>query len=106
MLHLGMPLGEVIAASTINPARAIGWSDRIGTLAVGRGADVTVLKLEDVNLELEDSGAQLRTMKQLLVAMAVWRDGRPGAITRPRSFPNPQSLETRKPWRERLVVRD
>jgi dihydroorotase len=106
LLHLGMPVNDVIAASTINPARAIGWADRIGTLGIGRGADVAVLKLEDVNFELEDAGAQLRTMKRLLVARAVWRDGRPSQITRPRSIPNPEVIQSRKAWRERLVVRD
>jgi dihydroorotase len=41
-LMLGMTLSEVVAASTIQPAQLIGWEDRIGTLGVGRGADVTV----------------------------------------------------------------
>lgn len=106
MLHLGMPLNGIIAASTINPARAIGWSDRIGTLGVGRGADITVLRIDDVNIELEDAGAQMRTIKRLLVAKAVWREGRRGRITRPRALPNPESIQTRKMWRDRLAVHD
>lgn len=33
-----------IRAATQGPAKAIGWDDRIGSLAVGRAADVTVLR--------------------------------------------------------------
>ena len=54
MLYLGMPLGEVIRGATVAPAEAIGWSDRIGTLGVGREADVAVLSLDDVDMDLED----------------------------------------------------
>jgi dihydroorotase len=46
-LHLGMPLEELIRASTIRPAQAIGWDDRIGSLATGKAADVALLALED-----------------------------------------------------------
>src|SRR6266542_2625289 len=67
-LHLGMPLEEVIRASTIRPAEAIGWGDRIGTLAVGRTADVTVLALEGGAFPLGDSDKKLETAKQRLTA--------------------------------------
>ena len=56
-LGLGLGLGaEVIRASTSTPATAIGWGDRIGTLGLGRTADVTVLRAEDLEkpLPLED----------------------------------------------------
>jgi hypothetical protein len=46
-LHLGMSLSQVVAASTAAPAAAIGWADRIGSLGVGRAADITVLHLEE-----------------------------------------------------------
>ena len=67
-LHLGMPLEEVIRASTIRPAEAIGWADRIGTLAVGRTADVSVLALEEGAFPLSDSRKNQETAKQRLVA--------------------------------------
>jgi dihydroorotase len=54
-LHLGMPLADVIRASTIRPAQAIGWDDRIGSLEVGRTADVAVLALEEGEFTLSDS---------------------------------------------------
>ena len=45
LLHVGMPLSEVVRASTITPAAAVGLDDQHGSLAVGRAADVTVLEL-------------------------------------------------------------
>ena len=106
LLHVGMPLEEVIKGSTVDAARAIGWEDRIGTLGVGCEADVVVLALEDVNVELEDCHAQMRRVRQRLVAEAVWRAGEPGEITRPKCWPNPELLETARVWRSRMVVRD
>ena len=37
-----MSIEAVIEAATIVPATAIGWADRIGTLGVGRCADIAV----------------------------------------------------------------
>ena len=98
MLHLGMPLAEVIRRSTIVPAAAIGWSDRIGTLGAGREADVAVLDLQEADMDLEDCQGQMRRVGRRLVATAVWRAG----VWRPRS-PNraafPTGAESRSPGR-------
>ena len=84
LLHLGMPLPEVIRCSTIAPAKAIGWANRIGTLGLGREADIAVLELESTeNLELEDCNGQWRKIAQRLVARSVWRSGEPGLMTQP-----------------------
>ena len=45
MLMIGMPLAEVIRASTSTPAKAIGYAGKIGTLQVGLEADVAVLEI-------------------------------------------------------------
>jgi len=105
LLHLGMPLGEVIKATTIAPARAIGWSDRIGTLDLGREADVTVLNLDVVDVEMEDCQAHMRGLRQRLTADAVWRAGEPGAITQPPRWPNRERIAEWEAWRPFLVVR-
>ncbi|HET7342706.1 MAG TPA: amidohydrolase/deacetylase family metallohydrolase [Methylomirabilota bacterium] len=44
-LGLGFTLPQVVAMSTSNPAMAAGVADRLGRLAVGRQADVSVLDL-------------------------------------------------------------
>jgi dihydroorotase len=70
MLHLGMDLPAVIAAATINPARSIGWQDRIGSMKPGMTADIAVLKLEEGAFELSDSHHVLETVPRRL--SAVW----------------------------------
>lgn len=44
MLALGLPLGHVVAMATSNAAKMLGMEDELGTLAVGRIADVSVLE--------------------------------------------------------------
>jgi dihydroorotase len=53
-LHLGLSLEQVLAACTINPARVIGWQDRLGSLEAGREADIAVLQLMDEPTRLRD----------------------------------------------------
>ena len=106
MLHLGMPLSEVIRRSTIAPAAAIGWSDHIGTLGAGREADVAVLDLEEADMDLEDCQGQMRRVGRRLVATAVWRAGVAVEVTAPRSFPNRRRIEeSRENW-PKLEIRD
>ena len=45
MFALGIDTADVIAMATRNPARAIGRLDELGTLAVGRSAEISVLRL-------------------------------------------------------------
>lgn len=61
LMHLGMPLTEVIRASTINAATAIRKTDR-GTLKPGTLGDATILDLEQGRFEITD------VMKETLVA--------------------------------------
>jgi dihydroorotase len=74
-VHLGMPLTRVIRASTYEPARAMGLGERFGRLAVGRQADVTLLRLEEGRFELTDVENQVRIARQRLVAEAVFKRG-------------------------------
>jgi dihydroorotase len=52
-LAIGMPLTEVIRASTINPALAVRKTDR-GTLVPGTLGDATVLEIENGKFRFED----------------------------------------------------
>ena len=53
-LHLGLSLDKVVAACTVNPARTMGWEDRIGSLEVGRVADVAALEIVERAIRLRD----------------------------------------------------
>jgi dihydroorotase len=71
-LTLGLPLEEVIAACTINPARAIGWENRLGSLAAGREADIAVLQLVNEATRLRDCvGAEINAAQRIAARWTV-----------------------------------
>ncbi len=53
-LNLGLSLSEVIERATINPARAINRADSLGTLDVGREADLAVFEIVEGDHEFKD----------------------------------------------------
>ncbi len=78
-LAIGMPLVEVICASTINPARAVRKTDR-GTLTPGTLGDATILDVEkgrfafpDVLGEIREGGEHLRC-RGIVLGGRWWRD--------------------------------
>ena len=54
-LHGGMAMPDIVAASTSTPARAIRRADTIGSLAVGRRADIAVFRIEDGSYDYIDA---------------------------------------------------
>jgi dihydroorotase len=54
MLALGMPLAKVIATVTSNAARALRLGESLGSLQVGREADISVVELEHGDFTLVD----------------------------------------------------
>ena len=76
LLHVGMPINEVIKAVTETPAKAIHRNHLIGSLRVGRDADITLCRIEDCNVEMEDCSGQIRTLKQRIKPVKVWRAGK------------------------------
>jgi dihydroorotase len=54
-LALGLSLEQIIAACTSSPARAIGWQDRLGSLELGREADIAIVEVIDELVNLHDS---------------------------------------------------
>lgn len=108
-LHLGMPLEDIVAATTARPAAAFGCEARCGSLSAGAEADVSVLRIDDVDVELEDCHRQRRRVRQRIVPLAVWRAGEAYPIALPPLWPDPNSgrpgdlatLEIRDPdWQE------
>ena len=55
MLALGLSLDQVVPMVTSNPAQMLGREDEIGTLKVGREADVSVLKELSGRFALRDN---------------------------------------------------
>ena len=74
-LALGMPLDQVIAASTWNPAKEI-KREELGNLSVGSPADVAVLRLEKGDFGFSDHfGARYRGKQKLICEMTL-REGK------------------------------
>jgi len=74
-LPLGLSLEQIIANCTINAARAVGWQDRIGSLEVGREADIAVLQILDDPITLRDSVGAEKLHKQRIAAKWTIRAG-------------------------------
>ena len=71
-LALGFPLEDVIRMATVNPASAFGMEDTLGSLAVGRAADVTVLGEHTGDWVFHDTeGQTLAGSKALVPALTV-----------------------------------
>ncbi|MDZ4802894.1 MAG: amidohydrolase/deacetylase family metallohydrolase [Bryobacteraceae bacterium] len=73
-LNLGMPLKQVIAASTWNPAREI-KQETLGNLSVGAPADIAVLRLEKGNFGFTDHSGMRMKGNQKLTCEITFRDG-------------------------------
>jgi dihydroorotase len=74
-LSLGLSLEQIIANCTIHAARAIGWQNRIGSLEVGREADIAVLQVIDEPVKLRDSLGAEKLHKQRIAAKWTIRAG-------------------------------
>ncbi len=75
MMALGLSLEEVIPMATINAAKMLGMDDEIGTLGVGRGADVTVLSDEAGRWLLRDNDGTEVIAERMLEPVFCLRDG-------------------------------
>jgi dihydroorotase len=77
-LSLGMALPDVVRAATAAPARAIGRSGELGTLAIGAAADACVFTVEDGRFPYQDAdghtleGAKRWTPRLTVRAGRVW----------------------------------
>jgi dihydroorotase len=74
-LYLGMPLEEVIRATTSKPAAVMRLDDRLGTVTVGLQADIVLLRRERGQFPLIDVEGQTRIAPQRLVPISVCKRG-------------------------------
>jgi dihydroorotase len=89
-LGLGFTLPQVITMSTHNPARAINEEQRLGSLAAGRQADISVLELRDGEWTVYDVlGAGMRVTKAVVPFVTVKR----GQVYTPDWGPRPWGWE-------------
>ena len=73
---IGMSLEEVIAATTVNAAEAIGQGGNLGTLRVGAIGDAAVFEMEEGEFVYDDSdGIAVRCKERFTPVMTI-KDGR------------------------------
>ena len=75
MLALGVELPDVVAMTTCNPARVIHREAELGTLAPGRVANVSVLRVDEGDFELSDGLRDGRGRAQRLAPVGCVRAG-------------------------------
>ncbi|MFR1050165.1 MAG: amidohydrolase family protein [Lachnospirales bacterium] len=74
-LQLGMPLNQALAAVTSTPARLMHMEGRIGTLAPGAYADISIFKVIDKKAQhLDFDGTPFET-DRLFIPQMVISDG-------------------------------
>jgi dihydroorotase len=76
-LALGLPLDDVVAKATVEPAKIIGRVPGLGTLQVGAPADLAIMDLVSGPVEFVDTRGNKRTGQQKLVPYVAIRAGRP-----------------------------
>jgi dihydroorotase len=89
-LGMGFTLEQVIAMSTANPARAIGEAGRLGSLQVGRQADISVLEVRDGRWVVYDTLRDSMKIDKTVVPVLTVKRGR---VFEPEWGPHPWGWE-------------
>ena len=62
---------------TSKPAKVIGRESDLGSLTIGREADITMLKIATIDkTEVEDNHGVKRELTKLIMPVGVWRAGK------------------------------
>jgi len=89
-LGMGFTLEQVIAMSTVNPARAISEADRLGSLQTGRQADISVLEVRDGRWVVYDTLRDSMKIDKTVVPVLTVKRGR---VFEPEWGPHPWGWE-------------
>jgi len=74
-LAMGFTMDQVVTMSTLNPAKAVGVDDRLGTLGVGKQADISVLKVQDGNWVVYDVVGGVRKVDKAVLPVLTVKKG-------------------------------
>jgi dihydroorotase len=89
-LGMGFTLEQVIAMSTVNPARAIGEAGRLGSLQIERQADISVLEVRDGRWVVYDTLRDSMKIDKTVVPVLTVKRGR---VFEPEWGPHPWGWE-------------
>jgi dihydroorotase len=74
-MSLGYSLADVVRMTTSNAAKGIGMADKLGAIAVGREADLSIIDVVDGNWKFTDTLGQVFTGAKALVPVQTMRVG-------------------------------
>ena len=74
-LAMGFSMDQVVTMSTLNPARAVGADDRLGTLEVGKQADISVLEIKEGDWLVHDVVGGTRKVDKAVVPVLSVKKG-------------------------------
>jgi dihydroorotase len=74
-MSIGYSLSDVVRMTTTSAARGLGMADRLGAIAVGREADLSIFDVVEGNWKFTDTVNQVFTGKQALVPVQTIRAG-------------------------------
>jgi dihydroorotase len=75
LLTLGVTLPEIVAMVTSNPAKMLKLEESLGSLQVGREADVSVLEMRRGRFELRDNSGEVVVADELIAPAFALRAG-------------------------------
>jgi dihydroorotase len=74
-IALGFTLEQVVSMVTVNPAAALGEQDRLGSLAVGRQADISVLEVRQGRWKVYDTLRESLPLETAIVPVLTVKRG-------------------------------
>ncbi len=74
-LAMGFTMDQVVTMSTLNPAKAIGEDGRLGSLQVGKQADISVIRIEEGDWLLYDVLGDSRRHDKAVVPVVTVKKG-------------------------------
>jgi dihydroorotase len=74
-IALGFTLEQVVSMVTVNPAQALGEQDRLGSLAVGRQADISVLEVRQGRWRVYDTLGESLALETAIVPVLTVKRG-------------------------------
>jgi dihydroorotase len=75
-MHLGLSVEDVLAKSTVTPARLFGLSENLGSLKEGYIADIAVFEIQEGMFSFVDTVKETRVGNRRLEPVAVIRGGK------------------------------
>jgi len=98
LMACGMSLEEVFARSTIDTARKLGMTERIGVLRVGATADLGIFRIDEAPVTFKDYRDNTLEASRRIIAERTYRRGVP-MIPPDRVTEYPDFLNMANPWK-------